>query len=89
MINSYTHSGVFKPDVVDAKGFGWKVETVTKFAANELTLHRLRGYYLYPRPSLFSVITSNSLNVINANRLLQPPVTGEDTWAMVSHRPRA
>ena len=38
MINSYTHSGVFKPDVVDAKGFGWKVETVTKFAANELTL---------------------------------------------------
>jgi hypothetical protein len=38
MINSYTHSGVLKPDVVDAKGFGWKVETITKFAANELTL---------------------------------------------------
>jgi hypothetical protein len=38
VINSYAHSGVLKPDVVDAKGFGWKVETINKFAANELTL---------------------------------------------------
>jgi aspartyl/asparaginyl beta-hydroxylase (cupin superfamily) len=38
MINSYAHSGILKPDVVDANGFGWKVSTVTKFAANELTL---------------------------------------------------
>jgi hypothetical protein len=38
MINSHSHNGILKPDVVDSKGFGWKVETLNKFAAGELTL---------------------------------------------------
>jgi uncharacterized phage infection (PIP) family protein YhgE len=38
MINNHTHEGLLKPDVVDSKGFGWKVETLNKFVANELTL---------------------------------------------------
>jgi len=38
MISTPSYTGVLKPDVVDSKGFGWKVETLNKFVANELTL---------------------------------------------------
>ena len=37
-MNTYSHNGILKPDVVDSKGFGWTVETINKFAAGELTL---------------------------------------------------
>ena len=37
-MNSYGHEGILVPDVVDSKGFGWKVETINKFVANELTM---------------------------------------------------
>ena len=36
--NPYTHEAILPPDVVDSKGVGFKVETIVKFAANELTL---------------------------------------------------
>ena len=36
--NPYTHEAILPPDVVDSKGLGFKVETIVKFAANELTL---------------------------------------------------
>jgi hypothetical protein len=36
--NPYTHEAILPPDVIDSKGLGFKVETIVKFAANELTL---------------------------------------------------
>ena len=36
--NPYTYEAVLPPDVIDSKGLGFKVETIVKFAANELTL---------------------------------------------------
>ena len=36
--NPYTHEAILAPDVIDSKGLGFKVETIVKFAANELTL---------------------------------------------------
>jgi hypothetical protein len=36
--NPYTHEAILPPDVVDSKGLGFKVGTIVKFAANELTL---------------------------------------------------
>jgi len=37
-ITPYTHEAILKPDVVDSKGAGYKVETINKFAASELTM---------------------------------------------------
>jgi hypothetical protein len=37
-MNNFGFTGLLRPDVVDSKGPGWKVETINEFAARELTL---------------------------------------------------